>query len=82
VCYIRRFHFEKYPIDMALRYLLALEHLPPESQQIDRVVHAFALRYSECNGEAVSFDEAYIIAFSLLILHTAIFNRHAHVLHR
>lgn len=53
--------------------------MPPESQQIDRVVHAFALRYSECNGEAVSFDEAYIIAFSLLILHTAIFNRHAHV---
>jgi Sec7-like guanine-nucleotide exchange factor len=37
------------PMDMAIRKLLMEADLPKETQQIDRVVQAFADRYHECN---------------------------------
>lgn len=76
-CYLDRFHFDDYPIDMALRYFLALEHLPTESQQIDRVLSAFAARYTACNPTVMDVDSAYLVTFALLLLHTDIFDRHA-----
>lgn len=75
-CYLARFHFEDYPIDMALRYFLALEHLPSESQQIDRVLHAFSQRYTTCNSTILDADTAYLLTFSLLLLHTDLYGRH------
>ena len=70
--------------------------LPRETQQIDRVVEAFAARYVQCNpnlfssdGESIlglhfwtpliicvfDIDHPYILAFSLIMLHTDAFNK-------
>lgn len=74
--YMRSFRFFGDPIDMALRKLLMEAELPRETQQIDRCLQAFANRYDECNpGVYSNPDQAYFIAFSLLILHTDAFNK-------
>ncbi|KAL2191268.1 hypothetical protein L209DRAFT_699091 [Thermothelomyces heterothallicus CBS 203.75] len=74
--YMRSFRFFGDPMDMALRKLLMEAELPKETQQIDRFLQAFANRYHECNpGIYSSPDQAYFIAFSLLILHTDVFNK-------
>lgn len=74
--YMRGFKFFGDPLDMSMRKLLMEVELPKETQQIDRVLQAFANRYHECNpGVYASPDEAYFIAFSILILHTDVFNK-------
>ena len=74
--YMRGFKFFGEPLDMSVRKLLMEVELPKETQQIDRVLQAFANRYHECNpGVYDSPDKAYIIAFSIVILHTDIFNK-------
>lgn len=74
--YMRRFKFFEEPMDMAVRKLLMQVELPKETQQIDRTLQAFADRYHECNpGIFQTPDEAYFIAFSILILHTDVFNK-------
>ncbi|KAG9128360.1 hypothetical protein FRC07_000034 [Ceratobasidium sp. 392] len=74
--YMSRFNFVFDPLDIALRRLLMDLSLPKETQQIDRVMEAFAKRYVECNpGLFVSEDHAYILAFSLMMLHTDVFNK-------
>lgn len=74
--YMRSFAFFGDPLDMSIRKLLMEVELPKETQQIDRVLQAFANRYHECNpGIYASPDEAYFIAFSILILHTDVFNK-------
>ncbi|KAF2150501.1 hypothetical protein K461DRAFT_269944 [Myriangium duriaei CBS 260.36] len=74
--YTRRFAFFGEPIDMSLRKFLLEAELPKETQQVDRVIQAFADRYHECNpGIFMAPDQAYIIAFSLMMLHTDAFNK-------
>ncbi|TPX15135.1 uncharacterized protein E0L32_004693 [Thyridium curvatum] len=74
--YMRTFSFFGDPMDMAIRKLLMEAELPKETQQIDRCLQSFANRYHECNpGIYSSPDQAYFIAFSLLILHTDVFNK-------
>lgn len=74
--YMRSFSFFEEPMDMAIRKLLMEAELPKETQQIDRCLQAFANRYHECNpGIYADPDQAYFIAFSLLILHTDVFNK-------
>ena len=74
--YMRRFSFFGDPMDMSIRKLLMEAELPKETQQIDRFLQAFANRYHECNPGIYSTpDQAYFIAFSLLILHTDVFNK-------
>ncbi|KAJ5502939.1 SEC7-like alpha orthogonal bundle [Penicillium fimorum] len=74
--YMRTFSYFGDPLDMAIRKLLMEVELPKETQQIDRFVQAFADRYHECNpGIFTAPDNAYFIAFSLLILHTDVFNK-------
>jgi hypothetical protein len=74
--YMRRFGFFEDPMDMAIRKLLMEAELPKETQHIDRFLQAFANRYHECNPGIYSTpDQAYFIAFSLLILHTDVFNK-------
>ena len=61
---------------MSLRKFLLEAELPKETQQVDRVVQAFADRYHECNpGIFLGADQAYIVAFSLMMLHTDAFNK-------
>lgn len=74
--YMRTFSYFGDPLDMSIRKLLMEVELPKETQQIDRFVQAFADRYHECNpGIFTAPDNAYFIAFSLLILHTDVFNK-------
>ncbi|KAJ5605557.1 hypothetical protein N7510_008338 [Penicillium lagena] len=74
--YMRGFAYFGDPIDMAIRKLLMEVDLPKETQQIDRFLQAFADRYHECNpGIFATPDQAYFIAFSILILHTDVFNK-------
>ncbi|KAG2411690.1 hypothetical protein HFD88_009246 [Aspergillus terreus] len=74
--YMRQFAFFGDPIDMAIRKLLMEVELPKETQQIDRFLQSFADRYHECNpGIFASPDQAYFISFSILILHTDVFNK-------
>ena len=47
--HMRKFAFFGDPLDMAIRKLLMFVELPPETQQIDRVLNGFADRYYECN---------------------------------
>ena len=73
--FMRRFSFFEEPLDMATRKLLTQVQLPKETQQIDRTVQSFADRYHECNpGIFISPDDAYFVAFSIIILHTDFFN--------
>ncbi|MCJ1402426.1 hypothetical protein MMC11_005646 [Xylographa trunciseda] len=74
--YMRRFKFFEDPLDMAVRKMLMHVELPKETQHIDRTLQSFADRYHECNpGIFLSPDEAYFLAFSILILHTDVFNK-------
>ncbi|SPO20708.1 uncharacterized protein UTRI_00184 [Ustilago trichophora] len=76
--FMTRFWFNGLPLDIALRKLLMDLHLPKETQQIDRVMEAFAKRYNECNGGLfASDDQPYILSFSLMMLHTDAFNKNA-----
>lgn len=74
--YIEQFDFAEDPLDIALRKLLMEVGLPRETQQIDRVMEAFAQRYVQCNPDLFSSDDhPYILAFSLIMLHTDAFNK-------
>ena len=74
--YLQLFNFFNFPLDMALRKFLISVRLPKETQQIDRVLEAFAFRYQECNPSIYSSAEnAYFVVFSLMILHTDFFNK-------
>lgn len=46
--YMTRFDFKHNPLDVALRKLLMHMSLPRETQQIDRIIEAFAVRYEQC----------------------------------
>ncbi|KAI0079601.1 hypothetical protein K474DRAFT_1591777 [Panus rudis PR-1116 ss-1] len=74
--YIDQFDFSNDALDVALRKLLMDVGLPRETQQIDRVIEAFAARYLQCNTNLfISDDHPYILAFSLIMLHTDAFNK-------
>lgn len=74
--YMNGFSFFDDPIDMSLRKMLMEVELPKEAQEIDRVLDCFAQRYHDCNpGIFEAQDQAYFIAFSLLMLHTDVFNK-------
>ncbi|GAA5888041.1 hypothetical protein JCM5296_005413 [Sporobolomyces johnsonii] len=49
--YLRLFPFASLALDIALRLFLCSASLPTETQQIDRVMEAFARRWCECNPE-------------------------------
>ena len=74
--YMRGFAYFGDSIDMAVRKMLMEVTLPKETQQIDRLLAGFADRYHECNpGIFVSPDEAGIVAFSILLLHSDTHNK-------
>ncbi|PLW55375.1 hypothetical protein PCANC_02365 [Puccinia coronata f. sp. avenae] len=74
--YMSGFEFSHDPIDLSLRKLLMVVDLPSETQQIDRVIESFSKRYTECNLKLFnSHDQVYILAFSIIMLHTDAFNK-------
>ncbi|KAA8915815.1 hypothetical protein TRICI_002025 [Trichomonascus ciferrii] len=74
--YVDSFDFKDEPLDMALRKFLMFAKLPRETQQIDRVLECFASTYHAVNpGVYLNSENAYIVVFALMILHTDFFNR-------
>ncbi|KAJ4486331.1 hypothetical protein J3R30DRAFT_3697837 [Lentinula aciculospora] len=74
--YIGRFDFANDPLDVALRRLLMDVGLPRETQQIDRVMEAFASHYYQLHPSLfTSQDQPYVLSFSLIMLHTDAFNK-------
>ncbi|KAK8850524.1 hypothetical protein IAR55_004442 [Kwoniella newhampshirensis] len=75
--YLATFDFTHNALDVALRRLLMHMSLPKETQQIDRVIEAFSKRYEYCEpGLFGGKDNTYVLAFSMMILHTDAFNKH------
>ncbi|WVF68224.1 hypothetical protein IAT40_002989 [Kwoniella sp. CBS 6097] len=75
--YMATFDFTHNALDVALRRLLMHMSLPKETQQIDRVIEAFAQRYEACEpGLFGQKDNTYVLAFSMMMLHTDAFNKH------
>jgi hypothetical protein len=61
----------------ALRQFLTLFRLPGEAQKIDRIMNAFAQRYTLCNATdmvILDSDAAYILAFTIIMLNTDLHN--------
>ncbi|GAA6058971.1 hypothetical protein JCM10212_001681 [Sporobolomyces blumeae] len=54
--YLRLFPFESLALDIALRLFLCSSSLPSETQQIDRVMEAFARRWCDCNPDVFAAD--------------------------
>ena len=73
--YIDSISFERMKYVDALRYLCSLFMLPGEAQKIDRIIERFAARYCQENaGQFSSGDVAYILAYSIILLHSGIYN--------
>ncbi|KAI7953972.1 hypothetical protein MJO28_006519 [Puccinia striiformis f. sp. tritici] len=74
--YMHSFQFSHDPLDLSIRKLLMIVDLPVETQQIDRLIEAFSKRYVECNPKLFNnSDQVYILAFSIIMLHTDHFNK-------
>jgi Sec7-like guanine-nucleotide exchange factor len=52
-CYLDHFDFSQQPLDEAFRNLCAKLFFKAESQQMDRIIEAFAKRYWDCNPTAL-----------------------------
>ena len=65
--YTRGFKFFGDPLDMSIRKLLMEVELPKETQQIDRVLQAFANRYHECNPGVYASPGMYPSSFQSFI---------------
>lgn len=74
--YMTQFYdFTDEPLDFAMRKFLMINYLPKETQQIDRVIYAFAKRYNECNSHiGFDLDVVYILTYSITMVHTDKFN--------
>lgn len=74
--YLKTYYdFSNVPLDIALRTFLMLNHLPKETQQIDRFIYQFAKYYHSQHPE-LGFDQdtVYILTYSLIMVHTDKFN--------
>lgn len=78
LAYLSDFDFQPgETIDMALRKVLESFRLPGEAQQIDRVVEAFAAVYYRSVGCKAAFgsqDATHVLAFSIIMLNTDLYN--------
>lgn len=48
-CFVQLHHFKSLDLVIALKLFLKSFVLPGESQQIDRMIETFAIRYCSCN---------------------------------
>ena len=62
--------FGSMAFDEALRHFLAWLRLPGEAAQIDRLLEKLAERFCVDNPARQSADTAFVLAFSMVLLHT------------
>lgn len=69
---MNNFDFSNQRLDEAFRTLCSKLYLKGESQQLDRIIEAFAKRYYNCNPMTLlhCIDVVYAVAYSLLLLNT------------
>lgn len=69
---MNNFDFSNQRLDAAFRTLCTKVYFKAESQQLDRILEAFAKRYFECNPTCIyhSIDVVHAVAYSLLLLNT------------
>ena len=69
--FVNLFDFKGLSFDHAIRLYLESFFLPGEAQKIGRILEAFSKRYyAQCPGIFASADAAYVLSYSLLMLHT------------
>ena len=67
------YSFKGMRVDEALRLVMESFRLPGESQQIERILEAFALAYFNGSGETEIFsawDSVHVLAYSIIMLNT------------
>ncbi|KAJ3284562.1 hypothetical protein HK104_009870, partial [Borealophlyctis nickersoniae] len=70
-CALQPFTFKDMSIDIAIRHFLHNFLLPVESQEIDRVLKSFAIKYHEDNPNLfASADDAHTLAFAIVLLNS------------
>ncbi|KAF9171756.1 hypothetical protein BGX20_006989 [Mortierella sp. AD010] len=70
--YMGNFNFSRKRLDMAFRQLCQKLILKGETQEVDRILEAFALRYVDCNPQSIfgNKDVVHAITYSILLLNT------------
>ncbi|KAI7889408.1 uncharacterized protein EV154DRAFT_553049 [Mucor mucedo] len=70
--YMILFDFKDLFLEQAFRSLCSRLHLKGETQQIDRILSQFSVRYFECNPQCIfgTSDVVHAIVYSLLLLNT------------
>jgi len=69
--FVTLFDFKGMSFDHAIRRYLESFFLPGEAQKIGRILEAFSKRYyAQCPGIFANADAAYVLSYSLLMLHT------------
>jgi len=67
--------FSNVLVVQALRQFLWSFRLPGEAQKIDRMMEAFAKRYTQANPELfANSDTCYLLAFAIIMLNTSLHN--------
>eukprot|EP01094_Clydonella_sp_ATCC50884_P024167 TRINITY_DN5990_c0_g1_i1.p1 TRINITY_DN5990_c0_g1~~TRINITY_DN5990_c0_g1_i1.p1 ORF type:complete len:715 (+),score=262.20 TRINITY_DN5990_c0_g1_i1:38-2146(+) len=73
--FVRHMDFTSLEFDQALRVFLSKFRLPGEAQKIDRIMECYAAHYTAQNpGVFCNEDQAYLLAFSLIMLNTDLHN--------
>lgn len=69
---MNNFNFKGLRLDDAFRALCSKLYIKGESQQLDRIIEAFAKRFCECNPNSLlhCVDVVHAVAYSLLLLNT------------
>lgn len=68
-------------VEQAMRRFLKLVHLHGESQDVQRLVQAFADRYCECNDsqsderQNMTQDDVFLLSYSIIVLNTDLHNK-------
>ncbi|XP_054163635.1 IQ motif and SEC7 domain-containing protein 1-like [Oppia nitens] len=68
--FVREIDLTGLSVDTALRKFQTFFRFPGEAQKIERMVDAFADRFSVCNPTSWSRDSVFILAFAVIMLNT------------
>ncbi|CAI2169499.1 11115_t:CDS:10 [Funneliformis geosporum] len=70
--YMGYFDFSNLRLDVAFRGLCEKLYIKGETQQVDRILESFSIKYWECNPKTIygSADIVHAVAYSILLLNT------------
>eukprot|EP01129_Flabellula_baltica_P004861 TRINITY_DN1723_c0_g1_i6.p1 TRINITY_DN1723_c0_g1~~TRINITY_DN1723_c0_g1_i6.p1 ORF type:complete len:197 (-),score=28.57 TRINITY_DN1723_c0_g1_i6:27-617(-) len=69
--FLSQINFNGLELDNALRQMITIITLPPEAQQIDRIIEVFAREYHAANPDVCpDSDTVYVLSYSMIMLST------------